>query len=190
MLRRLAIGTLVLGVLSLQAGMVLADTFTYEPSPRHFQNLPHGKYYTWGIDVSELAGWQIMEAELRVDRITNYNNGENRLYIHMLDEAEMGVHRWNDQNNDWIDAFEGQGVLIDEWSDENGRNERDDLVYVFTDLDILGDLSRYVEDGTLGFGLDPDCHFYNDGFRLVITARQPSTATDNTSWGDIKKVFR
>ncbi|MBN1826707.1 MAG: hypothetical protein JW958_10600 [Candidatus Eisenbacteria bacterium] len=190
MLRRVATGMLILGILTLHAGTAFADTFIYEPNPKHIENLPHGKYYTWGIDVSELEGWRILEAELQITRITNSDNGENTLFIHLLDEAELGVHRANDRNDDFVDAFEGNGVLIDEWHDANGAWRRDDISYLFSDLDILGDLTAYIVDGVVAFGFDPDCHFYNDGFKLVVTAERPTMATESTSWGDIKKTFR
>lgn len=95
------------------------------------------------------------------------------------------------------DKFAGQGVRLDPvWSDPFGGSPRNlDLTYDLARLggtiatttgainpgsvNILNTLSAYIKnDGKFGFGIDPDCHYYNNGITLTITTAvvpEPST---------------
>ncbi len=183
--------TIILGlvVASLAiAGIANGTTFTFTPTPANMYNLDHYYFYTWGFDVSSLAGLHVLEAELFIDDITNHDNGANVLYIHLLDNAPLGVRNtWDNQGGG--DAFAGQGVLIDTWHDTNGSSVRDDLHYVFSGLGLLATVSSYATDGVLAIAFDPDCHFWNEGVRLVLTAEAPSKTKD-ASWGSVKNLFR
>lgn len=96
------------------------------------------------------------------------------------------------------DNFTGKGVLITPiWNDPNGGSATKaiDLVYDLAHLgtqfnsttgaiipgekSILADLNNYIiNDGKFGFGIDPDCHYYNDGITLQITtAKVPEPST-------------
>jgi hypothetical protein len=51
--------------------------------------------------------------------------------------------------------------------DENG-DVKEPVVWNF-DPTVLSTLDTYRRDnGWIGIGLDPDCHYWNDGVRLVI----------------------
>lgn len=50
-----------------------------------------------------------------------------------------------------------------------------DLVYNFGDLNLLEQLKTYIDNGNdFGIGIDPDCHYWNDGVKLVITTSRVS----------------
>ena len=36
-------------------------------------------------------------------------------------------------------------------------------------------LNAYAADGRIGLGLDPDCHFYNDGITLRLVTPEPTS---------------
>ena len=38
-------------------------------------------------------------------------------------------------------------------------------------LGLLGKMNQYAADGKLGFGFDPDCHYFNDGVNLEVTTQ-------------------
>jgi hypothetical protein len=165
-----------------------AETFTFAPTPVDIYDLDHRYFYTWGFDVSSLSGMNILEAELVIEDITNWDNEANVLYIHLLNGAPAGVQNsWDNEGGG--DAFTGQGILLDAWHDTNGTGPTDDLHYTFSGLGFLAQLASFASDGVLGFGFDPDCHFTNAGVRLVITAEAPN-ATEDASWSAIKIMFK
>jgi len=105
----------------------------------------------------------------------------------MMDNQPLGVSRHGDNSNP-SDAFEGQGELFDHWVDYNGEGTLDNLEYAASDLSIVPSTSDWCQDGVLGFGFDPDCHYWNSGVRVVIIA-EPLTATHDTSWSGLKELY-
>ena len=87
------------------------------------------------------------------------------------------------------DAFSGYGVQIDQYHDANGADTVENLRYVFSDLELLAIAEAFADDGLVGFGFDPDCHFYNSGITLTIQFAY-TAGNDNKSWGQIKNRFK
>lgn len=164
-----------------------SEEFVFTPDPADFGDLDHAKWYKWGIDVTELDGRFIEEVELRIENISNWDDGENVLYIHLLDDAPLGVSSGND-GSDPPDHFDGEGPLIEAWVDENGAGASDYLSFLFSDRGLIDETQDYVLDMVLGIGLDPDCHYFNDGVSLIITA-SGETATGEQNWSQLKSRF-
>ena len=165
---------------------------TFQPSlmldnPGDLDDLDHYYYYRWGIDFTLHNGEEIVEAVLTLDNIYDYQvEDDDHLYIHLLDNPPPGVVA----QNDWevSDNFLGQGVLIDDWSDPKGGSAADawDLAYTFSALPgsqsgttLLDDLRAYAMTSqagmaNFGFGIDPDCHYYNNGVTLTIETYIPA----------------
>lgn len=157
----------IAGVLAV-VGTAHAAEYTFRPEPRDLNDLDHYYNYTWGIGWSPQNGEVITEATLSFRNIYDWQVEEDHLYIHLLDSADLGVVEHFDDQGDG-DAFVGQGVLIDDWNDPNGGNDTGfDLVYKFTDKNLIGTLTQYAQDGNFGFGIDPDCHYFNEGVKFVI----------------------
>ncbi len=98
--------------------MANGATHTFNPSPADLWDLDHGSYYTWGIQWQVPQGEVIQEATLNITKITNWDNGANVLYIHLLDNPTPGTNHYSDTRPG--DQFAGQGVLIDSFQDTNG----------------------------------------------------------------------
>ena len=177
----------LLAALLLLAATASAETFTYEPDPSNLNDLPHASVFTWGIDVSELAGMQVEEVELRITDISNWDDDANVLHLHLLDGAAPGVSVDGD-NQDPADAFEGLGPLIDHWVDENGEMNLDTLIYIFSDLGLVETADAYCQDGMIAIGLDPDCHYWNAGITLTIIA-EPVTPVAESTWSSLKGLY-
>lgn len=138
-------------------------------------DLSHGYKYEWGI------GWQLAEdekivgASLIFNDIRNWNNDiepVNDLWVHLLDfdeETQVGARQLRDWESGQTDAFGGQGILLNQW--HNLLDTPQDITYTF-DAAELAALVSYSADGYLGFGFDPDCHFYNNGITLIIETQQ------------------
>ena len=143
---------------------------TYEPYPSDMYDLDHGNYYTWGIDLTSGDGYNpsevIISAQLNFTNIRNWNSGSNVLFIHLLDDADVGLYRGRDNYREEANYFLDQGTLIADWRNDPA-GVAVDLTLTF-DEDMLAALNTYAADDIIGFGLDPDCHYYNDGVELSI----------------------
>jgi hypothetical protein len=185
--RVIAVAVLLTVALAAQA---MALERTYYPTPVDLNDLPHEKYYKWGIDISEFAGYNIYEVVLTIVSISNWDNNENHLYLHLLDGAPVGVMSFNDSDTDFIDAFAGQGALIDDYQDTNGSAVYETLVYKFSEIDALMDsVNVYRADNVIAVGVDPDCHFYNCSISLKVKG-EPPNAVEPSSWGRLKARYQ
>lgn len=168
--------TVVLTLGALSAPIQAA--YTYQPSDPDMDDLDHSKYYEWGIDLKSkgyVPGQLITEAHLTFSDIwNNQPYPENHLFIHLLDNiAELNtLTHGNDYQGAYIDHFAGQGVLIDDWSTGYTPITK---IYTFSSHtppygeDLLTMLNIYAADGFISFGIDPDCHYNNNGVEFDIT---------------------
>ena len=154
--------------------------YTFVP-PVHpdFRDLDHRMYYTWGID-TQFSG-EILEATLTFYNIRDWRVEDDALFVHLLDDVASGYNQYYDPvAHGVVDYFDGQGLLLLEWNDPvGGTPDGIDLEVVF-DAAALATLTDYLsQDGNFGFGLDPDCHYYNDGveFRVVTSGVVPEPST-------------
>lgn len=156
------------GILCASA-MAAADTYHFSPNPSDLNDLDHYNYYSWGINWTLPTNQRIVEAELRFKNIYNWEQEENHLYTHLLDNPALGVKTFTDDQGGG-DNWAGQGPLIGVWSDPNGGHATGfDLVYKLSELGLIDELTQFAQDGRFGFGFDPDCHYFNDGVKLKIT---------------------
>jgi hypothetical protein len=108
----------------------------------------------------------------------------DRLATHLLDNPSSGIKSGSDVDggNDYFNGSHpdkySQQVLVANWSDIDGPLTKTNLSYDFYELGLLDELNAYAATapGTgkanFGFGIDPDCHYYNDGITFVITTSQ------------------
>jgi hypothetical protein len=166
---------LFLVFLSLWGICASAGEYVFDPGDPGLEDLSHGHYYTWGIDFSLPENETIAGVSILFNDIRNWNFGSNDLWLHLLDSAPTGVERHYDNLFESVDAFAGQGVLLNHWHNLPAWPE--DIAYQFNTSD-LDALVSYLADGTIGFGIDPDCHFYNAGVSFMIeTTPVPAPAT-------------
>jgi hypothetical protein len=187
-MRSSAAAMLLAGLLAIVPTWALALEFTFDPDMWDLDDLDHYCAYTWGIDISHLAGMTICDVELRIDDITNFDSGPNVLWVHLLDDAPLGVRQLWD-GHDSVDEFAGLGPLIDAWTDTNGPGVLNDLTYVMSTLGLLQTTREYAADGVLAFALDPDCHFWNNGVTVVVDVVGCSPV-ECTTWAKVKNLYR
>ncbi|MCS7090676.1 MAG: hypothetical protein RMN51_09885 [Verrucomicrobiota bacterium] len=180
------------------ASAVQATVYTFVPNdgsgdPDDIWDLDHSNWYTWGIkNFSIPANEVITEAVLTIYNINNWTaaeNGRNWLRLYLLDTAENPsngrvdeanpptgrLRRYSDTDNG-IDNIAGLSWTakrhIATYTDNDGgpRGDVVTLVYSFSTLGLLGDLTSYIANGNnFGLGFDPDCHFWNTGVKFTIT---------------------
>ena len=168
-------------VLLVIAGSSLAGvtTYTFSPSPANLSDLPHASWFTWGINFNLAPGETITSATLTYSNIYDWRNEPaDRLATHLLDNPSLGTKSGSDVDGGsdyFVTTYKGTQVLVGNWNDPQGGYARNfDLVYAF-DKQLLDDLNAYIAtapgkgQGNFGFGIDPDCHYYNSGITFVIT---------------------
>jgi len=169
-------------LLMITVSSLASVTTLFLPGDADLADLPHDKYFTWGINVSSLSGQTITGAKLTYCNIWDWTVEQDHLYTHLLNDAPLGVTPGVD-NQGGGDKFIGQGILLENglpdgdsvlntpgWNDPVGGHARNfNLVYDFGAMGILDQFIAYAADGRVGFAIDPDCHYFNDRVKLEIT---------------------
>lgn len=153
-------------------------TYSFQPSSKDLDDLDHYYAYQWGLDFKVPTGEEIVGAQIKIKNIYNWDSNANILYASLLDNPGSGVKTFYD-NQGGGDYFAGKGKSIGTWTDTVGGKARNfDLTFDLGKAGLLKDLNKFAADGKFGIGLDPDCHFYNEGVTLHIqTAPVPEPAT-------------
>ncbi len=159
-------------------------------------DLDHHSAYTWRIDNINLPqGHTLMGATLTFSNISNWDSNPNMLFIHLLDTARnAGISSFTDATGTPVplsqiqDNFAGSllgsnplvasgtgNVLL---TQQSFTTTPRDFVYTFT-ASQLNILSAFILNGSnLAFGLDPDCHFWNNGITLTLTTCPPTSTPE------------
>ncbi len=164
---------LILTTVLMLSGYVLADA-VFVPPVADLYDLDHYYAYTWGINLGfKTTETPIVAAELVFKDIYNWRVEEDHLYVTLMNTAPLGVKRyWDGQGGG--DYFAGQGLLLIDWNDPAEWDKTKDLVIPFNSAQLTA-LNAYGADGRIGFGFDPDCHYYNKGIEFkVVTAVVPA----------------
>ncbi|MEJ5259600.1 MAG: hypothetical protein WHS88_05360 [Anaerohalosphaeraceae bacterium] len=163
----------ILTTMMMLGGYAFADA-VFVPPVADIYDLDHYYAYTWGINLGfKTTDTPIVAAELVFKEIYNWRVEEDHLYVTLLDNAPLGL-KWYWDGQGGGNFFAGQGLLLIDWNDPEEWNQTKDLVITF-DAAQLAALNAYGADGKIGFGFDPDCHYYNKGIQFkVVTAAVPA----------------
>lgn len=159
-----------------------AYAFVFTPPGGDLQDLPHEKYFRWGINWTLPTDQVVTEASVVFRQIYNWENEPNdRLWLHLLQSAPLGVRSGTDNEaaGTWFapPRYTQEQILLNEFANlPEGYSQRADITYTF-DASEVTVLNEYITAGeNFGLGFDPDCHFYNSGVELNLTtgeARPP-----------------
>jgi hypothetical protein len=171
---------LILVILLVGSPVSTARAFSFWAG--NLQDLPHEKYFKWGINWQLPAGDRVVGASLTLFDIYNWEGeADDRLWIHLLQGASAGIQSGvdNQATGSWFAPpnYSGENILLNEFANlpEGWRNRRD-VTYAFDAAEVSA-FNSYLSDGNFGLGLDPDCHYYNGGVKLdVETGRIPVRA--------------
>jgi len=165
-----------------------SGTYTFSPSPSYLSELDHSYYYKWGIKWNLPSGETITGATLTYHNIHDWQIEQDHLYTHLLNTVQdtnwLFPPNWVNKgeystititgidNEGGGDKFAGKGPLLGDWNDPGGGSHL--LMY-----NIDSSYFSWLSDGNFGFGIDPDCHYYNDGitFNITTTHEAPEPAT-------------
>jgi hypothetical protein len=198
MLKRMGTLSIVLFVaLTIIASPAHPTNYVFSPDIPDLQDLPHEGYFRWGINWTLPSGETITGAEITYFSIYNWTSeAEDSLYTNLLDSvtdpndgatppnwiSKIGYQTITIQGADNeanTNAFSGSGVynlapLPGYWTDSDDYLTMTDLSY-----SIPLSYFSWISDGNFGFGIDPDCHYYNEKleFKIVTTQPVPEPAT-------------
>jgi hypothetical protein len=147
---------------------------SFIPPDADVGDLDHSKYYTWRVNLGfKSADWTITQAELTFSNIYDWTNETNdTLKVHLLNTTPTSGLQTKSDNQSPSDAFAGQGIKLGTWSDTIDTNpwkaNPQTVTFVLSGA-ALAVLNNYASDGVIGFGFDPDCHYYNDGVKFTVT---------------------
>jgi hypothetical protein len=154
---------------------LLANTYVFQPNPVDLGDLDHTTYYTWGINWNLPATEQITSANFAISNLQNYTvDANDKLYIHVLNTVtgstwsqvnagSYSYYRITIQGTDLDnsgDQFSGQGISLRTVSGNAPLQQYSEF--------IPSANWGWLSDGNFGIGLDPDCHWLNNGISLTI----------------------
>jgi hypothetical protein len=186
--------TMLLSVIFLSS-TAAATTYTFSPADADLTDLPHESYFKWGIKWTMPTDVVITGATLTYKNIWDWQVETDHLYTHLLNAVTDPNGSGSAPNFTTItkpgyqyktititgsdsdgsgDSFSGQGVLLGNWNDPYGGSNGAHKINLIYTIDIAT-LTSYLADGNFGFGIDPNCHYYNDGVELAITTAPVQT---------------
>lgn len=182
------LGALAALALAASAAQASVTTLSFQPNPVDLNDLDHHMAYTWKIENVSLTGFSITSATLSITNISNWDTNPNVLHLHLLDTAKAsGVGSFVDDPTgsvpvaDLTDDFISTRYHNDpNWLVANGTADTFLANPTFTTTGVnytlnftpsqLSALASYIANGNdVAFGLDPDCHFFNDGVKFTMT---------------------
>ena len=157
-------------------GTAQPSTYMFSPSDADLGDLDHNYYYTWGIQWVIPKGEIITGAEIRYYNIYNWQSESgDRLWTNLLNSVSSANTTIGTDGERILNAFYGPNVYnLGYWTDPDDNSSVTPLL----SYSIPSDLYSWISDGNFGFGIDPDCHYYNTGIKFVITT---NTITDNST---------
>jgi len=164
------------------------------PYLQDMQDLNHAYFFTWGINFTLPADMHVESATLSFQNLSDWTPEADALYLHLLNDTPIGVRHVQDQNpNSNVNApldddftplhpLNPQGPLIGTYEYPDNLWPAGQNVDISFSPALVAALDAYIHDGngggptigtaghgTFGIGLDPDCHYSNDGVTLTIT---------------------
>jgi hypothetical protein len=173
-------------------------TASYNGGANQF-DLDHHNAYTWKIGgLSVPAGQTITSASLTIYNVTNWDANTNKLFVHLLNTATTytsatATHSATGANgvttffgdatgspvpaNQISDMFvEGANdIKLGEFVDTNGVAATQNVVFTFNQAQLTALNNFIANGGDIAFGLDPDCHYWNNGIAFSYTTSPAAT---------------
>jgi len=162
----------------------VVTTLNFQPSPADLDDLDHHLIYSWKIDnIAPGTQVNVTSATLTFTNIANWDSNANMLFVWLMDTAiHSGVATTQDVDasqapvTDIADGF--LGPLPDLITSSTAKTKlfqksftttATTFTYTFDSLQLQA-LTTYINNGhDIAFGLDPDCHFFNDGVTFSMT---------------------
>lgn len=183
--------------LSLSPARAALAPLIYQPNPVDLNDLDHHLVYTWRLDNINLNNVAITSVSLTFTNIANWDTNLNVLHIHLLDTAiNPGVASFTDDPTNSVPLTD----LTDDFVSSRFHDSPGWLVAAGTKDTLLANpsftttpssytinfnasqlaaLRDYIASGNdVAFGLDPDCHFFNDSVTFTMNLTPvPEAAT-------------
>lgn len=169
-------------------GNVLGAIITIAPpGSGDLNDLEHQKAYLWRLDLNNYVNFdeeEIIGARIEIYDIYNWAPEQtDALKINMVDPKYLyatnyvSIYTDNQNPSNYFGVIRPQysaTSLIGTWTDIDDNASTDDLSFEIN-VDLMNSYLFNAEgpEGAIGFGFDPDCHYYNNGVRLVLETAIP-----------------
>jgi hypothetical protein len=167
--------SMLLAVLFVTAFTATSYAYTFTPSDADLQDLPHDKYFIWGINWAVPQDEAVTAASVVFHDIYNWAVEPNdRLWLHLLQQAPAGITSGydNEAAGTWFapPRYTREQILLNEFKNlPEGYNHRADVTYDFDAFELAALNSYALAGNNFGLGFDPDCHYYNNKIELKVT---------------------
>jgi len=159
-------------------GISYGDPITTTFSAGDMGDLAHEDVYSWNIVTSLPSGYVYTGATISFKNIADWTTETNQLNVNLLpDPVNLGT-----PITAGVTSCQDFSAPTNYWASQPGINlttyvnlptTAQNLSYSFNTTQLAA-LNTYDADGKFGIGIDPDCHFYNDGITLTLTASKAS----------------
>ena len=155
----------VVGVIAIQAHADITMN-----APDALKSMDHSNYFAWKITPVIPSGEIITGASLFFDDIRNWNNEKNELYISLLDGNGLsdGVTSYGDSDDGFVDNLSGSSGYVPLITLSGLTTSPVDITIDFPSSHVTTLNDYFLADGNFAIGLDPDCHYYNNGIALTL----------------------
>jgi hypothetical protein len=161
---------LMAGIASTARALTLGSQNTVTTS--QFTGFAEGTDYTWGPDSLQLpTGSKIISATVTFNGL--YSNYDPNLFtVYLLQNTPSGIYSWYDMS-EW-----GSNVSLGSYIDPYPNNSQYTVNRVFT---IPSTNYAWLNSGDFGFGVVPDCHWYDSSVVLSVTTSSSSVPEPTTA---------
>ncbi len=166
------------------SGLSLENGETVTGASLKIQNLRNWELNEWNALFIDLLWWAPEGVTTYNDQNMGYGYGKDDDYF-AGKESTYGTVNLTRLNYNVFTGSEGmyanpsEGVQV-KFDGYYGKFPSYDVTVNFSDSE-LATLTSYLNDGNFGLGIDADCHFYNEGFKLSLTTEKTSNVPEPCS---------
>jgi hypothetical protein len=201
MMKKISIFLVTMLNLFFVRGALAANTYSFIPDTS-LGDLAHASAFEWHLDGNSIktklqtSQDVIISATLTFTNIRNWDTSSNVLFMNLLDTRFYSGYRDPDGDNNFVRTYSDSSTEEVNYFDVSNYTKYpatylgnytnisingSTLNYVFSG-NALATLTSYINnDGYFGIGIDPDCHYYDDGVSLQIITGTSSTPPNNSS---------
>lgn len=125
---------MVLTLMIFSTSLMANTTYTFQPNDRDIADLPHDKYFTWGISFTLPQDEEIIGAKLTYKNIWDWRFEQDHLYTRLLDTAPLGLKSYTDNQGGGIISLARESYSV------TGMTLLADMPVISTWLSIWGHL--------------------------------------------------
>lgn len=177
--------SLLTGIIFFLSFNLSAEFIEITPTDPDMGDLSHSAAYEWMVNIGAYTQGKgnVLSVTLCIEDIYNNDLSQNELFISLLDintpkyplNKVVGFSDNHLMIEDYFGSQSGNWThysYVGSYIDNDGPLTHENISFTMD----LSTFNQYTSDnGWIGIGLDPDCHFYNSKIKLVVEVPEPSS---------------